>query len=183
VAAHKDLGTWLKTNGNSKKHKAVKTRFVFDIKHDAEGKMTRYKARLVAQGFNQVHGRDFDETWALVPNAATTRSLFSVVAARGWEVHHVEVKTAFLNAKVDKEMYIELPDGVDPKGLEEICRLNLALYGKKQAGRLWGMKLDKELKKMTAVRYKLDPCLYEWHHPLHGCIFILVYVDDLIVAG
>ena len=104
-------------------------------------------------------------------------------AATDWGVYHVDVKTAFLNAKMDKEMYIKLPDGVDPKGLEEICRLNLALYGTKQAGRLWGIKLDKELKEMGAVRSKVDPCLYEWHHPVHGCIFILVYVDDLIVAG
>jgi len=56
VAAHKHLGTWSKTKGNNKNHKAIKTRFVFDIKHDAEGKLTRYKARLVAQGFNQVPG-------------------------------------------------------------------------------------------------------------------------------
>ena len=119
VAAHKKLGTWSKIKVNNKKHKAIKTRFVFDIKHDAEGKMTRYKARLVAQGFNQVPGRDFDETWAPVPSAATTRALFAVAAASGWEVHHVDVKTAFLNAKMDKEMYIKLPDGVEPEGLED----------------------------------------------------------------
>jgi len=100
-----------------------------------------------------------------------------------WEIHHVDVKTAFLNAKMDKEMYIKIPDDVEPNGLEEMCRLNLALYGTKQAGRLWGIKLDEELKEMGAVRSKVDPCLYEWHHPVHGCIFILVYVDDLIVAG
>jgi len=56
VAAHKKLGTWSKIKVNNKKHKAVKTRFVFDIKHDAEGKMTRYKARLVAQGFQPSAG-------------------------------------------------------------------------------------------------------------------------------
>jgi len=136
VAAHKHLGTWSKTKGNNKNHKAIKKRFVFDIKHDAEGKLTRYKARLVAQGFNQVPGRDSDETWAPVPNAATTRALFAVAAAMGWEIHHEDVKTAFLNAKMDKEMYIKLPDGVEPEGLEEMCRLNLSLYGTKQAGRL-----------------------------------------------
>jgi len=85
---------------------------VFDIKHDAEGKLTRYKARLVAQGFNQVPGRDFDETWAPVPKAATTRALFAVSAAMGWEIHHGDVKTAFLNAKMYKKMYIKLFDGV-----------------------------------------------------------------------
>ena len=84
---------------------------------------------------------------------------------------------------MDKEMHIKLPDAVEPERQEEMCRLILALYGTKQVGRLWGIKLDKELKEMGAVRSKVDPCLYEWQHPVHGNIFILVYVDDLIVAG
>jgi len=64
-----------------------------------------------------------------------------------------------------------------------MCRLNLALYGTKKAGWLWGIKLDKELKEIGAVRSKVDLCLYEWCHSLPGRVFILVYVDDLIVAG
>ena len=183
MAAHKNLGTWSKTKGNNKKHKAVKTRFVYDIKHDAEGALTRYKARRVARGFNQVPGRDFDETWAPVPNAATARALFAMAAANGLEVRHVDVKTAFLNAKMDKEMYIKLPDCVEDGDQGEMCRLNLALYGTKQAGRLWGMKLDKELQGIGASRTLADPCLYKWNHPVHGRVFILVYVDDLIIAG
>jgi len=183
VVAHKHLGTWSKTNVSNKKQKTVKNRFVFDIKRDAEGKLTRYKARLVAQGFNQVPGRDFDETWAPVPNAATTRAIFAVAAANDWEIHHVDVQTAFLNAKMDKEMYIKLPDGVADGESGDICRLNLALYGTKQAGRLWGIKLDKELKEMGASRSPVDPCVYKWNHPVHGGVFILVYVDELIDAG
>ena len=62
-------------------------------------------------------------------------------------------------------------------------RLNLALYGTKQAGRLWGIKLNEELEQMGATRSTVDPCLYEWHHPVHGRVFILVYVDDMIVSG
>jgi len=66
--------------------------------------MTRYKAQLVAIGFKQVPGRAFDETWAQVPISATTRALFAVAAAKDWEVHHVDVKTAFLDVKMDKDM-------------------------------------------------------------------------------
>ena len=62
-------------------------------------------------------------------------------------------------------------------------RLSLELYGNKQAGRLWGIKLNKELDQMGATRSTVDPCLYEWHKPVHGRVFILVYVDDSIVAG
>jgi len=183
VAAHKKLGTWSTTKGSNTQHTAVETRFVFDIKHDAEGQEKRYKARPVAQDFNKGPGRDFDETWAPVPKTATTRALFALAAANGWEVHHVDVKTAFLKAKMDKEMYIKLLEGVEWGGLAVVRRLNLALYGTKQAGRLWGITLNEELKQMGATRSTVDPCLYEWHHPVHGRVFILVYVDDLIVAG
>jgi len=64
-----------------------------------------------------------------------------------------------------------------------VRRLSLALYGTKQAGRLWGIRLNEALRQMGATRSTVDPCLYEWHHPVHGRVFILVYVDDLIVAG
>jgi len=155
---------------------------VYDIKRDSKGNVTRYKARFVAQRFSQVPGRDFDETWAPVPSSATTRALFAVAAAKDWEVHHVDVKTALLNAKMDKEMYINLRDGTEPGEAHEVFRLNLALYGTKQAGRLWGIKLDKELKAMGAVRSKVDPFLYTWSHRGHGLVYIIVYEDDLIVV-
>ena len=70
----------------------------------------------------------------------------------------------------------------EPEGVEEMCRLNLALSETKQAGRLWGNQIYKELKEIGAVRSKVDPCLYEWCHPAHGRVFILMYFDNLIVA-
>ena len=80
-------------------------------------------------------------------------------------------------------MYIKPPEGVESGELADVRRLNLALYGTKQAGRLWGIKLSEELEQMGATRSTVDPCLYAWHHPVHGRVFILVYVVDLIVAG
>jgi len=163
--------------------KAVKTRDVYHIKRASKSNVTNYKARLVAQGFKHVPGRDSDETWSPVPGSATTRALFAVAASKDWEVHHVDVRTAFSNSKMDKKMYTKLPDGSELGEADEVFRLNLALYGTKQAGRLWGIKLDKELKAMGAVRSKVDPCLHTWSHPVHGLFDILVYVEDLIVAG
>jgi len=130
-----------------------------------------------------VPGRDFDETWAPVPNAATTRALFAMAAAKDWKVHHVDVKTAFLNAKMDKEMYIKLPYGAASGEAGQANRLSIALYGTERARRLWGSELDKELKDMGAARSKVDPCLYKWCHPVHGIFYSLVYVDELIVAA
>jgi len=180
VAAHKKLGTWSRMKVNNKKHKPIMTHIVFDNKHDAESKMTSYKARLVAPGFNQVPRRLFDETWAPVPSSATTRALFVVAAATSWKVNHVDVKTAFLNAKMDKEMCINLPDGIKPEGVEEMCLRNLALYGTKKAGRLWDIKLDKQHKEIGAVRSKIDPCFYEWCHPVNDCVCCNVMLNAAV---
>jgi len=101
--AHKKLGTWSKTKGNNK-CKAAKTRYVCEIKHDAEGNVKRYKARLVAQGLSQVPGREIDKTWAPVPSSPTTRAIFAVAVAKDWDINQVNGKTALLNAKMDKEI-------------------------------------------------------------------------------
>jgi len=106
-----------------------------------------------------------------------------MAAAKDWKVHHVDVKTAFLNAKMDKEMYIKLPYGAASGEAGQANRLSIALYGTERARRLWGSELDKELKDMGAARSKVDPCLYKWCHPVHGIFYSLVYVDELIVAA
>jgi len=136
----------------------------------------------VAQGFNQVPVRYFDGTCAPVPNTATSRDLFAVAAANGLEVHHSDVKAAFLNAKMNKEMYIKLTDGVESGEPEDARRLSLVRYGSKQVGPLCGINLNDELDQMRATRSTVYPCLYEWNHTLHGRVFILLYVEDLIVA-
>jgi len=87
--------------------------------------MVRFKARRVAQDFNQVPGRHFDETWAPVPSSATTRALFAVAAAKDWENHHVDFKTAFDNTKMDKEMYSKRPVGAEPDPADDVRRLSL----------------------------------------------------------
>ena len=116
---------------------------MFRVRHIARRgrKEEALQARLVAQGFNQVPGSDLDETWAPIPNAATSCALLDEAAANGWEVHHVDVKTSFLNAKMDKEIYIKLPESVETGEPAEMGLLNLP-FGTKQAGRLWGIKLS-----------------------------------------
>jgi len=110
--ADKKLGSWSKTKVTTMKHKAVKTRAVLAIKHDAEGKKTRPEVRLLTQGLKEVPMLDLEEKWARVPNASTSRAICAVVASNGWKVHNVDSKTAFLNAKIDKEMDIKLSAGV-----------------------------------------------------------------------
>ena len=183
VSAHEKLGTLSMAKVSTMKQKAVKVRFVFEIKNDVSGEKTCYKARLVAPGLYAVLGRAFEELWVLVPNAWTSRARFSVEAANERNVHHFDFNTGFPNAKMNKEMYIKLPDVVETGEPAEVRRLSLALYESKQARRLWGMKLSEEIEQMGAARSTVDPCLFECNHPVHGRVFILVYVEDLIVAG
>jgi len=149
---------------------------VYDIKHNEGANMSRYKARLDAQGFRKVSGRDFYGRWELVPISATTGALFAVAVAKDRQAHHMDMKTAFFNANMDKEMYIKLPVEAEPGEGDDVRRLSLALYGTKEAGRMSGIKLKKELNVIAAVRSMLDSCFYTWSQPVHELVYILVYV-------
>lgn len=161
--------------------KPIKTKMLLQYKRDAEGRATRHKARLVMKGFRQVYGRDYDETWAPVPNAASTRVLLAMAAAKDWEVHHVDIRTAFLNADMDKELYIELPDGITEKFPGKVGLVLKAMYGSKQASNLWSKLLDKKMSGEGAHRSDADPCVYVWETPEHGKVFLLVHVDDILL--
>lgn len=117
--------------------KLTKADFVFTLKRDAAGNIVRYKARWVAKGYSMMKGVDYHETWAPVPSMATVRMLFAVAAARDLEIHQLDVRTAYLNADIDTELYLEQPKGFEQGGPEMVCRVLRAIYGTKQAGRLW----------------------------------------------
>jgi len=95
---------------------------------------TRDKARLCSMGHRQIKGPDFNETFAPVAKFTTIRCILAMTAANGWELHQMDVKTAFLNGDLDEEVYMEQPDGyVDPTYPDKVCRLLQALYGLEQA--------------------------------------------------
>jgi len=95
----------------------------------------------------------------------------------------VDVKTAFLKAKMDKKVYIKLPLGAELVEADDVRLISMALYGTKQAGRLWGIKINKELNAIEEVRSKADTCLYTCSHPVHGLVYNRFCVNDLISAG
>ena len=116
----------------------IKSKWIFKIKMNADGQVDRYKARLVAQGFSQKYGVDYNETFSPVATLATIRTLIGL-KARGYTVHHVDVDTAYLNADLDTEIYLTQPQGFevhDEQGKALVCCLNKAIYGLKQAGLL-----------------------------------------------
>lgn len=92
-------------------HKAIGLKWVFKTKRAAEGKIIRYKARLVAKGYVQELGIDFDEVFAPVARIETVRLILALAAYHGWQVHHLDVKSAFLHGDLKEEVYVTQPEG------------------------------------------------------------------------
>jgi hypothetical protein len=160
-----------------KGRKAVKCRWVYKLKRDTHGNINRYKARLVAKGFTQKEGIDYHETFAPVAKMTTVRALLSLAAANDWEIHQMDVNTAFLYGDLAEEIYMEQPEGFENG--TGVCRLRKSLYGLKQAPKVWNGKLDSFLKRLGFQRSPEDHCLY-WHSERN--VVILVYVDDILIC-
>jgi hypothetical protein len=103
---------------------------VFNLKRDEASAIIKHKARLVACGFMQREGIDFDDTFAPVTRMESVRLLFALAAQEGWRVHHLDVKSAFLNGDLKEEVYVHQPPGFTIPGKEgKVLRLRKALYG------------------------------------------------------
>jgi hypothetical protein len=110
------------------------TKWAFKNKQGEDGEVVRNKARLVAQGYGQVEGLDFVETFAHVARLEAIRILLAFVASKGFKLYHVDVKKAFLNGVIQEEMYVSKPTGFEsPKYPDRVYKFSKALYGLKQA--------------------------------------------------
>ena len=163
-----------------KNRKVVDCKWVFKRKRNEMGQQTNYKARLVARGFTQRHGFDFDETYAPVARITTLRVLLSLAVQRNSHIHQMDVKTAFLNGKLNEEIYMRQPEGFVEGEL--VCKLNKSLYGLKQASRMWNQRFHEVITKMEFKRSDYDQCLY-MRTSGSKILFLLLYVDDLILVG
>ena len=133
-----------------KGHKAVGSKWVFKTKTDADGYVERFKARLVAQGFSQKFGLDYDETFCPVVRLESVLALIALSVQQGLQLHQVDVTTAFLNGQLEEEVYMKQPDGfVAPGNDHLVCLLKKSIYGLKQPPHCWNLVLDSHLKKMA----------------------------------
>jgi hypothetical protein len=133
---------------------------VFKLKRDEVGAIVKHKARLVARGFMQREGINFDDTFAPMARMESVR-LFALAAQEGWYVHHMDVKSAFLNGDLKEEVYVHQPPGFVIPGKEgKVLRLRKALYGLRQAPREWNAKLDSTLKEMGFGQSPHETAIY-----------------------
>ncbi|KAJ4760696.1 Retroelement pol polyprotein-like [Rhynchospora pubera] len=161
---------------------AIGCKWVYRIKYNSDGSIERYKARLVVLGNRQIEGIDYTETFAPVAKMVSVRTFLAVAIAKGWELHQMDVHNAFLHGDLNEEVYMRLPPGFNSSQPGKVCRLRKSLYGLRQAPRMWFSKLSAALLFYGFVQSKADYSLFSY---TKGDVFlaILVYVDDLVIAG
>lgn len=157
--------------------RAISSKLVFKIKRLPDGSIERHKVRLVARGFSQMPGLDFDEVFAPVVKLTSLRVLCALAVQLQLYFHHLDVDTAFLNGALEDELYMRLPNGIGALS-GKLVKLLRSIYGLKQASRIWNELLDAELRKLGFRRIHADYCIYVLHKDGHIC-FIAVYVDDM----
>ncbi|KAJ9541434.1 hypothetical protein OSB04_027940 [Centaurea solstitialis] len=141
--------------------RAVGRKWVFKKKIDMDGNVHTFKAKLVAKGFTQTHGIDYDETFSPVAMLKLIRILMAISAYFNYEIWQMDVKTAFLNGKLTEDVYMEQPEGfVDPKNPNKVCKLLKSIYGLKQASRSWNLHFDERIKEFGFVKSEFEPCVY-----------------------
>ncbi|WVZ91404.1 hypothetical protein U9M48_037581 [Paspalum notatum var. saurae] len=182
MAAIEANGTWEATT-LPPGHRPIGLKWVYKLKKDARGVVVRHKARLVAKGYVQHAGVDFEEVFAPVARLDSVRALAAVAAHEGWQLHHLDVKSAFLNGDLAEEVYVSQPPGFVVAGKERaVLRLHKALYGLRQAPRAWNAKLDRTLVELGFTRCEEEHGLYTRGEG-RGRVLLGVYVDDLILTG
>ena len=161
----------------------VSARWVFAWKVDKDGNIVKPKARLVIRGFSQVHTVDFLETYAPTPAASIVKLMVLIAVKNVWELRQLDVTQAFIQADLDFNVFMKLPDGCgDTSG--KVVKLNKSVYGLKLAGRRWAMHLGNVIVRKTEMEQgKADPCVFSliWNG---GVVMIVhVHMDGIIVAG
>ena len=163
--------------------KAIGCKWVYKVKHNADGSVSRYKARLVAKGFAQTYGIDYEETFSPVARMATVRAVIAMAAAKGWSLHQMDVKNAFLHGDLQEEVYMMQPEGYEDNAHPDfVCRLRKALYGLKQAPKAWSDKIGQYLVTIGFQISNSDFSLYV-KRTNRGIVLVVIYVDDLIITG
>ena len=162
--------------------KVIGGRWVYNVKvgpNDEE----RYKARYVAKGYSQVADIDYQETFSPTARITSVRMLLQLAVQEDMTVHQMDVKTAYLNAPIDCEIFMEQPEGfvkMGGNGEKLVCKLKRSLYGLKQSGHNWNKLLHEHLETNKFKQSYVDNCVYTRND---GKVIVLVWVDDIMIAA
>nr|GEU70482.1 hypothetical protein [Tanacetum cinerariifolium] len=141
-----------------KNQNPIGLKWVYKVKRDPNGKIVKYKAIIMAKGYVQKHGIDYKEVFAPVAKIETVHLILALTGSYGWWVHHLDVKSAFLNVDLEEEVYVSQQEGYQKEGeSNKVYKISKALYGLKQAPRAWNACLDQYLKSLGFVR-----CAHEY---------------------
>ncbi|KAK9009221.1 hypothetical protein V6N11_035766 [Hibiscus sabdariffa] len=145
--------------------------------------MSENQGRLVAKVFRQIHGVDYDETFSPVAMFKSIRILLAVAVFHDYEIWQMDVKTAFLNGKLEEDVYMTQPEGfVTPENARKVCKLQRSIYGLKQASRSWNLRFNEAIQEFGFIRNEDEPCV---NKKFSGSIvsFLILYVDDILIIG
>jgi hypothetical protein len=136
------------------------------------------------KGYSQRQGIDYEEVFAPVSRLEAMRLLLALAAHEEWEIHHMDVKSTFLNGDLNEEVFVLQHPGFVRVGSEnQVLKLKKALYGLHQAPKAWNHKLDESLSSLGFLKCPLDPAIYYRGNKSGERLVVRVYVDDLIITG
>lgn len=158
----------------------VQCKWVFKKKFDSDNKV-RYRARLVAKGFTQKAGIDYQETFSPVIRHSTLRLLFAISVQLGMDITHLDVKTAFLNGQLKESIFMHLPEGFPINNSNKVLKLRKAVYGLKQSSLAWYKKVEEILCESGFTKCKLELCVFVKNHSDNKKTIVGLYVDDFLV--
>ena len=161
--------------------KRVECECVFKTKHDSNGNIKQYRARLIAKGYTQKDDIDYKKTFSPVSNKDSLRIIMALVAQYDLELQQMDVKTVFFNGDLEEEVYMDQPDGFSIEGNNHIvCKLKKSVYGLKQASRQWYLKFNDTITSFSFHENIIDQCI---HRKISRSkfIFLVLYVDDILL--
>nr|GFB00522.1 retrovirus-related Pol polyprotein from transposon TNT 1-94 [Tanacetum cinerariifolium] len=161
----------------------IGTKWVFRNKLDENGIVSQNKARLVAQGYNQQEGINYDKTYALVARLESIRILLAYACALNFKLFQMEVKSAFLNDFINEEVYVAQPPGfIDFEKPDHVYKLKKALYDLKQAPKAWYNRLKAFLIRHKYKMGMVDNTLFT-KKKSSNLVIIQIYVDDIVFGS
>ncbi|GJY73151.1 retrovirus-related pol polyprotein from transposon TNT 1-94 [Tanacetum coccineum] len=174
-------GTWELVPRDN--HIPIGCKWVFRVKRNQNGTISKYKARLVAKGFLQQYGKDYFDTFSLIAKPMTIRVILSLALSHNWNLCQLDVNNAFLHGTLHEEVFMTQPPGfTHPQFPTHVCKLRKSLYGLKQAPRAWYVELTSFLLNSGFQKSRADACLFIYNHDSIVCLF-MVYVDDIVLTG